>query len=331
MQAGADEFYAGLLSQQTLARTGNVFSFNFRPHSNANLSTFDDLRAVLDRADGRSVLLTYNLRYPPQASRWVLDELSRAVELGVAGAIVADLGLATEIRARHPDLELHASSVAGAFNSQSVALWRDVGATRAIVPRGCDRQDITALARAVEGIDLELFIMTEKCVFANAHCGMEHGVFQSTRPASVRLAGLAGRIARREPNQDMLLERVAALRPSVRKVYYRMIQNLGSACTLAFDGPEGPFAFAGPWETKEACGLCSLWWIRDLEAVTSLKIVGRTQATRRKLDDVRAVRGAVEAVGIARSEEDFHRRCRRLFRRHRRAPCTPDLCYYEGS
>ena len=178
------------------------------------------------------------------------------------------------------------------------------------------------------GVDLELFIMTEKCVFANAHCGMEHGVFQSTKPPALRLAGLVGRFAGRSPNQDMLAERLAARNPALRRVYYRLIRDLGSACTLSYEAPDGPFAFASAWETKEACGLCSLWWIRDLDAVTSLKIVGRTQATRRKLGDVRAVREAVDALAVARDQEDFGRRCGRIFRRHRGSACTPDLCYY---
>ena len=328
VQAGADEFYAGLLSPRTLERTGGVFSFNFRPHCNGNLRGVDDLRAVLDRADGRPVLLTYNLRYPPQACDWVLDELSEAAELGVAGVIVADLGLAAQVRARHPDLELHASSVAGVFNSEAAAQWREAGATRVIVPRACSREEVTALARAVEGIDLELFIMTEKCVFANAHCGLEHGVYQSTKPMTLRLAGLAGRLVKRSPNQDMLAERVAARNPALRQVFYRMIRGLGSACTLPFEGPDGPFAFGTAWETKEACGICSLWWIRELGAVTSLKVVGRTQPMLRKLGDVRAVRGAVEALEVARDEEDFRRRCGQIFKRHRGGACTPELCYY---
>lgn len=329
--AGAGELYAGLLTKRTLERTGNVFSFNHRPHSNANLGSLDELRAVMDRAAGVPLLLVYNLRYHEQASRWVLDELSEAVEAGISGVILADLGLAAEVRARHPGLAIHASSVAGIFNSEAAALWRDHGACRAILPRALGRPDIEALAAQAEGIDLELFIMTEKCPFANAHCGLEHGLFQSSRPAPVRLAELAGRIGGRAANRGMLAEDVAAMHPAARRLYYRAIQDLGSACSLRFDSEVGPFSFAEPWENKEACGLCSLWWIRDLPAVKALKVVGRTQAFRRKLGDVRAVREAADAADCSASQEEFQRHCRAVFRRHRGGRCDPDLCYYEGS
>ena len=182
LAAGADELYAGVLSRDTLRRLGNVFSFNYRPHSNANLDSLDQLRQALDQAAGAPLFAVYNLRYPAAIGEAVLDELSRAVEVGISGVILADMGLVAEVRRRHPDLPIHASAVAGVSNSLAAALWRELGASRVIVPRAVTRAELTALDAAVDGIELELFITTEKCAFANSFCWFEHGVFETARP-----------------------------------------------------------------------------------------------------------------------------------------------------
>ena len=328
VQAGADELYLGVLSADTLARVGNVFSFNYRPHSNANLESLDQLREAIDRADGVPVYAVYNLRYPTGLGELVLDELSRAVELGISGVILADVGLVAEVRRRHPGLEIHASGVAGVSNSRAAALWQELGASRVILPRAVTPDEVVALDQAVDGLGLEMFITTEKCGFANSCCLFEHGAYETERPAAVRIAGLAAKLARRAPNQDMLVERLSVGLPSVRRLFYGVAKPMGSACTIDYQTPLGPVCFAQPWENKEACGICSMWWMRELRGLRALKVVGRTMAAGRKVADVRCVREASDALAEARDAASFHAACREAFRRHRGERCTPDLCYY---
>jgi len=329
-EAGADEFYAGVLSADTLHRLSNVFSHNYRPHRNANLESLDQLRDTLDEANGRPLFVVYNLRYPEDIGARVLDELSAAVELGISGVIMADLGMVTEVRRRHPDLPIHASAVAGVSNSAAAALWREVGASRVILPRAFTRPELTALDAALEGIELELFITTEKCAFANSFCMFEHGVFETDRPPMVRAAAMAGRLSGRAANEDMLVERLAVRSPAFRRMFYGLVKPMGSACTVTYHSALGPVCFVEPWENKEACGLCSLWWLRRLRHLRSLKVVGRTMPSARKVADVRSVRSAIDALEDAPDQEAFRRTCGRLFHRHRGTPCTPDLCYYEA-
>lgn len=328
VEAGAHELYLGILSQETLRRVGNVFSFNYRPHSNANLESLDQLREAIDRADGVPIQAVYNLRYPAELGQVVLDELSRAVELGISGVVLADVGLVAEVRSRHPDLAIHASGVAGISNSRAAALWRGLGADRLILPRALTRPEVIALDQAVEGVDLEMFITTEKCGFANAFCLFEHGVFQTEKPPAVRAAELAGRLARRSANQDMLVERLSVGSPTMRRLFYGIGKPMGSACTVDYETPLGPVCFVKPWENKEACGICSMWWMRDLGHLRALKVVGRTMPTGRKVADVRAVRDAMRALVELDDEELFEAACRAAFRRHRGVRCTPGLCYY---
>src|SRR5699024_6628288 len=79
-----------------------------------------------------------------------VDTAREALEAGVDAAIVADVGVAAELRRQVPGLALHLSTQLSVLNAPAAEALRAVtGATRVVLAREMRLEDIAALRRAL--------------------------------------------------------------------------------------------------------------------------------------------------------------------------------------
>lgn len=231
--------------------------------------------AQLARKAGVRVYVCLNASPREQDMPLVRQGLEQAVQAQVDGLIVADPGVARLCLREAPHLPLHISTQANTRNSEGLAFWRDLGATRANLARECAAREVAALAQArdaaLPGFELELFAHGAQCMALSGRCAMsvhmvQRGVNQTGRTASM---GACAHPCRYEYRLQAVVEERKRPGAAAWEVLERWT-----------DTPAAPGE--APWVQYFAPqDLCLLWhaaWLARL-GIDALKIEGRTRSS----------------------------------------------------
>ena len=161
LKAGADAIYVG----------GRMLNARM----NAANFTDEELVQCVRLCHSRGVRLYVTLNTA------VLDrELAQAVEYtdflyktGVDGLIVSDLGLASVIASRYPDMELHASTQASGHNAECAKVFEKLGFSRMVCARELSKKEIDELVKD-SPIEIEQFVHGAMCVSQSGQCLASH-------------------------------------------------------------------------------------------------------------------------------------------------------------
>jgi len=336
--AGATELYCGVMRPELLEEYTGSFSLNSRHVAEASLPGFDELAqlvsAVHDR--GMKVYAAYNAIYPPMQQQILRDEIDSAAATGIDGLIIADVPLMIYTRKHHPEVKIIASTLAGAFNSRTCALFSKLGAGRITLPRSLTVEEIERTADMCPGTEFEVFAMSERCYFSNALCHFEHATYRTRggftaafadlarRTMGRRMAALTGSYSNRFVNslQDAFVARNGMM--CCRKYTADLVDKTGEARQRGLE-----FRFVDTWNNfREACGLCALYDIARVPGVKSVKIVGRQSLTSRKKWDVEMVRRALELLEAGMSRQEFESRVKEIRKEYYPLYCGEGFCYY---
>ena len=177
---------------ELLAPGGDLQALQVAVHNGADAVYFG-----LDRFSARSQARNLTLEQLPEAMRFLHehsargylalntlmrnDELAAAVDLaieackaGIDAVIVQDIGLATLLHRTLPELVLHGSTQMSLFSQTDLALARDLGLSRLVLPRelsGDELRELTILA-AEQQIETEAFIHGALCICYSGQCLM---------------------------------------------------------------------------------------------------------------------------------------------------------------
>ena len=157
--AGADEVYFGLSE--------------FNARKNAKNFTLDEAFEAIKfcRLYGVKTNITLNtLLYTGEYASAL--ELVEKLENGIRpdSYIVQDIGLASLLVKKFPDISLHASTQMQLHGSYSVELMKKLGFERIVLAREMSREDIKAFSD--KGIETEVFIHGAMCVCRSGGCLM---------------------------------------------------------------------------------------------------------------------------------------------------------------
>ena len=141
----------------------------------AQAQNFDEqqmARAVeMAHAKGAQVNLTINIFAFDGDLAGMVRTAQAAHEIGVDAAIVSDLGAIAKIHREVPGLQVHVSTQANTTNSESVRVYRDLGATRVVLAREMTMEQIEAMVREVgDEMEIETFIHGAVCMSHSGRC-----------------------------------------------------------------------------------------------------------------------------------------------------------------
>jgi len=263
LSAGAREFYCGI-TPPFWSLEGREWA-NRRDPRSAGVGGEGALRRVVEEARGSPVYVTLNAPwYPGDAVEALAAYGSHLLEeVGAAALIVSDLELLLALAEWGLAHRVHLSSVAACTNSEAVRFFRDLGVRRVILPRHLALDEIGA-AR-VPGVELEVFLLNDGCVFEEGLCATTHRLGPFCLGDGPGTEGVGAEAVDRYE-------------------FWKWTRN-NCGCRTNRGIPLGP------------CGLCALprflgWGIE------SLKVVGREASLPRKVGSVRL---AARGMEIARS------------------------------
>jgi collagenase-like PrtC family protease len=278
-EAGADEFYCGLVPEEWSQRYG-ISTLNRR--RGGNMTSFAELERALDTAHelGRQIAVVFNAQAYGAHSWDVVLALAEAVaERGADAAIVADVGLLAALAERELPLRLHLSSVASCHNIEAASLFHDLGAARIILPRHVTLAEMAAFTAALPGVEFEAFVLNDGCVFEEGSCHTLHLPPELGGPICMDGFRYDHRRTDGRPVSDTEESRLAENAEAYRAwLWY----TFACGFSLTENGlPHGP------------CGFCA---VPDLEAagIAALKITGREGHVDKRLRSVELVRRVLD-------------------------------------
>ena len=337
-EAGATELYCGIMRREVQREFTNVFSFNSRQISEANLPEIGELAEVVSeaRVRGMKVFVTYNALYIEDQFEALKSEIEKVIACKPDGLIVADIALMIYLKERYPDVKIVVSTLGGTFNSRTALMYRALGAARIIFPRHLTVGEIADIATACPELEYEAFIMSDRCYFPNALCKFEHAACRVKEGPLSFISSLSQRLLGRR----MAIFTATYRNRTINRLQDRFIANNGVMCSREYEADlmdaDGGILKSGlafrlfdTWNSfRDACGLCALYDIAGVPSVRSVKIVGRDSLTSRKVADTRIVRDALELLKSKPSREAYTAAVKKMRRKFYPDHCGDAFCYY---
>lgn len=98
------------------------------------------------------------------------DYVQTLVDAGVDAVIISDLGIFSFVHSNFPELEIHVSTQANTTNSYSAKMWKELGATRVVLARELDINEIREIAKNNPDLELEAFVHGAMCISYSGRC-----------------------------------------------------------------------------------------------------------------------------------------------------------------
>ena len=142
VQNGANAVYVGLTE--------------FNARRNAKNFTLDELKSVIGfcHIRGVSVYLTVNIIIKDNEIDDAVNLINEAYVLGIDAVIITDLGLASILKVKFPNLELHASTQLSVHNLQGVNALQELGFSRVCLARELSFSEICEIKNNTSNIKI---------------------------------------------------------------------------------------------------------------------------------------------------------------------------------
>ncbi len=98
------------------------------------------------------------------------DYVQSLVDAKVDAVIISDLGIFSFVHSNFPDLEIHVSTQANTTNSYAAKMWKQLGATRVVLARELDIDEIKKISSDNPGLEIEAFVHGAMCISYSGRC-----------------------------------------------------------------------------------------------------------------------------------------------------------------
>ncbi len=266
-QAGADEFYFGFCDNAWDGVFGTFEEINrmssFGSQANVGLEDLNNIVAQIQARRKKAYITLNSAAYSTAQLKWIDAYVEQLRSLKVDGIIVGSLELL--VRLRDCGIPLTMSTMGGAYNSNVVSLYRDLGIRRVILPRDVTLCDMEKIVLQFPDISFEAFLMRNGCKYSDSGCMSYHARKYGSMCAMLDAGPCTFDI---DSEEDV---------PMIREIYANHV-----LFTQAFH--------------KKACGLCAVDELMEM-GIASVKIVGRADDPASVIQDIRRVRALIDHPG----------------------------------
>lgn len=157
---GADAVYFGMVD------------FSLRAMRKGELITLDNLNEIIDLAHklNKKAYLTLNIFAFNNDIKQLEECIERISNTNPDSLIISDTGIMRLAKKYMPNTALHISTQASALNYEAVKFWEDYGASRVILGREVNINDMAEIKQKVPDMELEVFVHGAQCVSFSGRC-----------------------------------------------------------------------------------------------------------------------------------------------------------------
>ena len=162
IEAGADAIYVGLSG------------YSARPKSSD--FSLDDIEESLSltKKYGRKLYVAANANVENEEIFKLCNEVALLDRMGVDAVILSDYGLINRLSEIVANTKIHASTLAGVYNSEDVKMLRDMGVSRIILSSDLFVDEIVDIIDSVPGMEYEIVADGGICFNSNRQCLLPH-------------------------------------------------------------------------------------------------------------------------------------------------------------
>jgi collagenase-like PrtC family protease len=321
INAGADELYCGVLPAEWRENYTVAASLNRRQEDNPvicttphmkNFKEFEESLKIAHKYNTHVVLTLNEHYYNQQQYKYLTGYIEKALHAGVDAFIVGDVGIILTIREMDTNVKIYISTAGTAFNSQTVHFYRDLGASRVILPRHLSLEEIEEISRNAVDIELETFILNSRCANVDGFCTFHHG--------------LADFIPEKERKRDyenacMVLYKItAAVKGCSDDEAEKLLREEVSW--------ERQYFWSAMHIDERPCGACALYEFEKM-GLTGVKIIGRQNTKEKKINDVKFIHHLLNFLRDEKpAKKAFRKYAQKLYQQQYERPCIIFKCYY---
>lgn len=333
IEAGADELYCGVCS--------NYWKFRgFSPNDRlgfCSLSSFRQLKEALGIAKSYHIpiFLCFNTYFNKETFESALKEISLAIESGIDGFVIADLGLIPFIKKLNNNCKIVLSCLNTCFNSKTLDFFKELGVDRVILDRQLTLKEIEYLsidAKKLQ-VELEVFIHNIVCRHINANCLVHRlEIGNIHRKSKLRLClrhmpfmkGFRHFIERNKFTRFVFTD----LRMGFETCRYEFKAKVLKIIDQGFIEEKILGHFSLDAHLPRYCAVCSMYYL-ERYGIAGVKIIGRGFLTPKKVQDVKFTRRYLEEIKNGSiSEYNYLFRGRSLYREVYGRDCVDKECHH---
>lgn len=358
IEAGADEFYAGVLMEKWESKYG-IGNLNRRAVHYANFSGLDELKKALDISHDHGVpvfLVLNNMGYTPDQMAILMDIVQQASSIGIDAFVVSDIGLLSEIKNQIPDATIHISTIGATFNSSAANFYKELGASRIVLDRQLSLNEIETIVRNVPDVGFEVFVFNWKGMYIEGLCTVIpsfnnfYDEKQSKKSILKTIRSLLKvDVSKFRLDSDKLPD--FALKLIGKFAHLTNFINMEPCCFL-YDVSDIPCNSTSEKDRKNAvrhvqscfhdtfitkarqpdCGLCSIYELSKI-GIKSIKMEGRSLPFEKKVKDIKLIKKVVQYVQESGAgENDIKMNIKKIFtKEYQLKKCDPKGCYYNSN
>ena len=98
------------------------------------------------------------------------DYVQSLIDAKVDAVIISDLGIFSFVHTNFPNLEIHVSTQANTTNSYAAEMWKKLGATRVVLARELDIDEIKKISSDNPDLEIEAFVHGAMCISYSGRC-----------------------------------------------------------------------------------------------------------------------------------------------------------------
>ncbi len=137
-------------------------------------TNFDDknIKKAMDyiHTHGKRGYVTLNVYARHNDFDGLKEYVQTLVDANVDAVIISDLGIFSFVHSNFPELEIHISTQANTTNSYSAKMWKQLGATRVVLARELDIDEIRKISKDNPELELEAFVHGAMCISYSGRC-----------------------------------------------------------------------------------------------------------------------------------------------------------------
>lgn len=337
INAGADEIYCGVFIKERSDKY-SIGCLNKRPGASLNLVNYSDLKMLVKKAHLYNIAVNFTLNEFYYEREFLLanEQMEKALDCGVDALIISDIGLICKLREKRYDrVKLHISTAGTTFNSETIKFYKELGASRIILPRHLTLNEIRNLAtkiKDISDIDLEIIILNERCYNIDGFCAFRHGVFTfyhrlfseflNNRCWNKNLVSALSKTVLKRRHNSTRGELACCLKYNINCIDDLCLKKKQDLKRTAVT-----FAFSDPKTFLNACGACSIYDLNEI-GIKYIKIVGR-RLFGDKVKDVRFITDSMTLLSDKLTKNEYIEKIKELFQKTFRYQCNRQYCYYD--
>lgn len=121
-------------------------------------------------AHGKRGYVTLNVYARHNDFDGLKEYVQSLVDAGVDAVIISDLGIFSFVHENFPNLEIHVSTQANTTNAYAAKMWKNLGATRVVLARELDIEEITNISKNNPNLEIEAFVHGAMCISYSGRC-----------------------------------------------------------------------------------------------------------------------------------------------------------------